>query len=304
MFQYMEIGVAYRKNALTVSAHDDLASTFAMSGRRTSAAHPVVADASGADGAQTLVKGLAILRAFRAGDRYLGNSDIAARTGLTRPTVSRLAGTLVQLGYLRYSESLGKYALGTGLLVLAYPMLAGLTIRQIARPLMKSLADEIEGQVSMGMASDCEMVFIETSRSPRHRHTLPEVGATTSVLVSAMGRAYLAALAPADRAAMLARLHAEDPELAEAFDAKVAQACKDLIQFGFTRSLGDVRPELHACAVPLRTRIDGEVVVVNCSVPAYKLKRGQLEAGVGPQLVAVARQIDNAMGQSIYSRAA
>ena len=67
-----------------------------------SASKPVVADASGADGAQTLTKGLAVLRAFRAGERYLGNSDIAERTGFTRPTVSRLAGTLVRLGYLSH----------------------------------------------------------------------------------------------------------------------------------------------------------------------------------------------------------
>lgn len=275
-----------------------------MTGRR-SAASPVVAkDAAAGEGAQTLVKGLAILRAFRAGERYLGNGEIAARTGLTRPTVSRLAGTLVQQGYLRYSESLGKYTLGTALLVLSYPMLAGLTIRQIARPLMKRLADEIEGQVSMGMPSGAEMVFIETSRSLRHRHTLPEIGATTSIVMSAMGRAYLAALAPAQRNAALERLRAQEPALVEQFAPKITQACKDLLQLGFTRSFGDVRPELHACAVPLRTRIDDEIVVVNCSVPGYKLKRGELEAGVGPQLVAVARQIDAAMGQSLAARAA
>lgn len=275
-----------------------------MSGRRNSAGGPVVADVAAIEGAQTLVKGLTVLRAFRAGERYLGNSDIAERTGLTRPTVSRLAGTLVQLGYLRYSASLGKYALGTALLALAYPMIAGLPIRQIARPLMKGLADEIEGQVSMGMAGDCEMVFIESSRSLRHRHTLPEVGATTSMLASAMGRAYLAALAPQARAAVLAQLQAKEPVLFGEFADKVAQASQDLLRLGFTRSFGDVRPELHACAVPLRTRVDGETVVVNCSVPAYKLKKGQLEAGIGPQLVAVARQIDSAMGQSLYNKAA
>jgi len=275
-----------------------------MSGRRSSGNVSMAADAGAIDGAQTLVKGLAVLRAFRAGERYLGNSEIAERTGLTRPTVSRLAGTLVQLGYLRYSESFGKYSLGTALLALAYPMIAGLPIRQIARPLMKGLADEIEGQVSMGMAGDCEMVFIESSRSPRHRHTLPEVGATTSMLVSAMGRAYLAALSPDGRAAVMAQLKAKQPALFDEFADKVNRALQDLLQLGFTRSYGDVRPELHACAVPLRTRIDGELVIVNCSVPAYKLKRGQLEAGIGPQLVAVARQIDSAMGQSLYSRAA
>jgi DNA-binding IclR family transcriptional regulator len=272
-----------------------------MSGRRASATLPVPAVTGEIDGAQTLVKGFAVLRAFRAGERYLGNSDIAARTGFTRPTVSRLAGTLVQLGYLRYSEPLGKYALGTPLLALAYPMMAGLTIRQVARPLMRSLADAIEGQVSLGMAADGEMVFIESSRSARHRHTLPEAGASTPMLVSAMGRAYLAALTPQARAAQLARLRENAPDLATAFADKVAQAQQDLLRLGFTRSFGDVRPELHACAAPLRTRVDGDLVVINCSVPAYRLRKGQLEAGIGPQLVAVARQIDSAMGQSLYS---
>jgi DNA-binding IclR family transcriptional regulator len=264
----------------------------------------VVADLASADGAQTLMKGLAVLRAFRTGEHYLGNSELADRTGLTRPTVSRLAGTLVQLGYLRYSQPLGKYALGTALLALAYPMIAGLTIRQVARPLMKQLADEIEGQVSMGMAGHCEMVFIESSRSPRHRHTLPEVGATTPVLVSGMGRAYLAAMAPDARTAVLAQLREQAPALADRFADKVKQAQLDLLRLGFTLSFGDVRPELHACAVPLRTRIDDALVIVNCSVQACRLRKGQLEAGIGPQLVAVARQIDNAMGQSLYNKAA
>jgi DNA-binding IclR family transcriptional regulator len=275
-----------------------------MSGRRSAAGGPFAQEPEVTDGAQTLAKGLSLLRSFRPEDRYLGNGEIAGRTGLTRPTVSRLAGVLVQLGYLRYSESLGKYALGTGLLTLAYPMIAALTIRQIARPVMKGLADEIEGQVSMGMAADCEMVFIESSRSQRHRHTLPEIGATTSMLASAMGRAYLAALAAAERTAVIARLRSRDPAHAKCFEPKVEQARQDLLRFGFTRSFGDVRPELHACAVPLRTRVDSDLVVVNCSVPAYKLQRGQLEKAIGPQLVAVARQIDTAMGRPFDSRAA
>lgn len=269
-----------------------------MSGRRASAEPAFSPSAEDGLGAQTLAKGLSLLRAFRAGDSYLGNGELAERSGLSRPTVSRLAGVLVRLGYLRYSDESGKYALGTVLLSLAYPMLAGLTIRQLARPLMKGLADDVGGQVSMGMAADSDMVFLETSRSARHRYTLPEVGATTPILVSSMGRAYLAALSPTQRRAVLERLRAEQPELAEAFDAKVRQACQDYIRSGFTRSFGDVRPEIHACAAPLRTRIDGEVVVINCSVAVQKLKHGQLESEVGPRLVDLAARIDAALADS------
>ncbi|HYM36238.1 MAG TPA: helix-turn-helix domain-containing protein, partial [Steroidobacteraceae bacterium] len=40
-----------------------------------------------------LARGLAILRCFRLGDRYLGNQEIAKRAGLPKPTVSRLTYT-------------------------------------------------------------------------------------------------------------------------------------------------------------------------------------------------------------------
>jgi DNA-binding IclR family transcriptional regulator len=275
-----------------------------MSGRRSGSALPGAIESGIPDSSQTLVKGLNVLRAFRAGDQYLGNKDIAERTGLTRPTVSRLAGTLVQLGCLRYSEALGKYSLGTAVLALAYPMLAGLSIRQIARPLMKELADAINGHVSMGMASGCAMVYIESSRSPRHRHTLPEAGSTISMLATSMGRAYLTALSPPAREALLAKLCDEQPADWQAHNKKVAQAVQDILKLGFTRSMGDARPEIHACAVPLRTRIDGDIVVVNCGVPAYRLKAGELEQSIGPHLLAVARQIDCAMTNSLGYRAA
>ena len=50
--------------------------------------------------AYTLAKGLAVLRAFDGSSPFLSNSEIARRTGLTRPTVARLTRTLGMLGYL------------------------------------------------------------------------------------------------------------------------------------------------------------------------------------------------------------
>src|SRR5687768_950530 len=41
-----------------------------------------------------LARGLAILRCFKSHERYLGNQEIARRTGLAKPTVSRLTHTL------------------------------------------------------------------------------------------------------------------------------------------------------------------------------------------------------------------
>src|SRR5215470_18398529 len=41
-----------------------------------------------------LARGLAILRCYRVGEIYLSNQDLARRSGLAKPTVSRLTYTL------------------------------------------------------------------------------------------------------------------------------------------------------------------------------------------------------------------
>ena len=67
-----------------------------------------------------LARGLEVLRCFRAENPILGNQEIAQKTGLPKPTVSRLTFTLTELGYLRYSKNLRKYQLGTAVLALGY----------------------------------------------------------------------------------------------------------------------------------------------------------------------------------------
>src|SRR5689334_17253566 len=83
-----------------------------------------------------LARGLEILRVFAPNERMLGNQEIAQRTGLPKPTVSRLTHTLTKLGYLTYSARLGKYQLGTPVLSLGYAALANMDVRLVARPFM------------------------------------------------------------------------------------------------------------------------------------------------------------------------
>ena len=69
----------------------------------------------------SVARAFSILRCFEHArsnpdDRYLGNQDIARRTRLPKATVSRLSQTLAALGYLEYSPTLEKYALGPAVL--------------------------------------------------------------------------------------------------------------------------------------------------------------------------------------------
>lgn len=266
----------------------------APDGRRN--LRPPKQDAGGIDRqfATTLGRGLEILRCFTASSPLLGNKEISDRTGLPKPTVSRLTYTLTSLGYLRHLPKAAKYEIGSAVLALSYPLLANLKLRQVARPVMKELADHSRGWVSLGMRERLNMVYIETLRSREVLNSSKsDVGQTFPILMSAMGRAYLAGLTDQEREAVLNQIKVKTPKVWDSHGGKVQESLEDFRVRGFCMHHGDFNPHVNTVAVPMRRRGEGEVLVFNCAVPIHALARGQLEADLGPRLVAMVSSVES-----------
>jgi DNA-binding IclR family transcriptional regulator len=246
--------------------------------------------------ATTLARGLEVLRCFTPLEPMLGNKEISVRTGLPKPTVSRLTYTLTKLGYLRHNMRLGKYQLGSAVLSIGYPLLASMSVRQVARPLMKELADYCNGSVSLGMRDRLSMVYVETSRSGNGISTLPDIGTAVPIAQSVIGRAYIASCTPPERDAVLNQLKVKEPEMHRKYRPQIDKALEDIRSRGFCVSHGEVLRDVHAVGVPMRRTVDGEVVAFNCTVPTFILKKGQLEEDIGPRLVAMVRNIEGSLG--------
>jgi DNA-binding IclR family transcriptional regulator len=246
--------------------------------------------------ATTLARGLEVLRCFTPLEPMLGNKEISVRTGLPKPTVSRLTYTLTKLGYLRHNMRLGKYQLGSAVLSIGYPLLASMSVRQIARPHMKELADYCNGSVSMGIRDRLNMVYVESCRSGNGITTLPDIGTAVPIAQAAIGRAYLAACTPAERESLLNQMKVKQPEILRKYKPQIDRGLDDVRQRGFCSSVGELRREVHAVGVPMRRMVDGEIVSFNCGVPAFMLKKGQLEDDIGPRLVSIVRNIEAALG--------
>jgi len=245
--------------------------------------------------ATTLARGLEVLRCFTPLEAMLGNKEISVRTGLPKPTVSRLTYTLTKLGYLRHNMRLGKYQLGSAVLSIGYPLLASMSIRQIARPFMKELADYCNGSVSMGIRDRLNMVYVETCRSG-NSVTLPDIGTAVPIAQSVIGRAFLAACNPPEREAMLNQMKVKEPEMLRKFKPQIDKGLEDIRGRGFCTSLGELRREVHAVGAPMRRTVDNEIVAFNCGVQPFLLKKGQLDDDIGPRLVAMVRNIEAALG--------
>src|SRR5690348_5617079 len=112
-----------------------------------------------------LSRGLDVLRAFRPNDGLLGNQEIAARTNLPKPTVSRLTYTLTKLGYLTPVPRFEKYQLAPAAMALGYAALANLGVRQLSEPFREDVMRQTGGAVAVGGRDRHSMIYFGQSRN-------------------------------------------------------------------------------------------------------------------------------------------
>lgn len=244
---------------------------------------------------RSLERGLAILRCFKPGDRYLGNQEIAQRTGLPKPTISRLTHTLTQLGYLGYAEKFSKYYLDTAVLALGYSFLANMDVRRIARPLMQSLAEYAQASVAIGVQDRLNMLYIEAYRSSATVTLTLDVGSQIPIATTSMGRALLCALPEAERSTILDQVKIRNEADWPRIKAGMDQALKDYSELGFCLSLGDWKRDVHAVAAPLIPADGSRVLVFSCAGAAFQLRRNMLEDDIGPRLLNLITNVQDAM---------
>lgn len=242
--------------------------------------------------ATTLAKGLAVIEAFEPHTTLLGNSELAARTGLARPTVARLTSTLARLGYLKYDEARAKYRLGVRVLRISRPLLAAMKIRQIALPMMLELSESVRGTVSLGMIDDTSSVYVETARSGDVGPHIPDVGAAIPLVRSSMGRALASMLPVEERSRLEASMRRDTPDLWRTYEKNYKAGIEQCSQRGFCIAQGDWVSTIHAVGAPLyRMPETGEYFAINCGVPVFRLRAEQLGNEIGPRLKALAASI-------------
>ncbi len=244
-----------------------------------------------------LARGLEILRAFVPNDGPLGNQEIAQRTGLPKPTVSRLTHTLTRLGYLNYLDRLEKYQLGTAVLSLGYAVLANLGIRMIARPFMQELADYGGASVSLGSRDRLNMVYIEHCRPDTPITLRLDLGSRIPLATTAMGRALLAALPDDERGYLMEHIAQADARQWPRVRAGIEQAIEDYRTRGFTLSVGDWQHDVHAVGVALKPPDGSPILALNCGGPAFLYDRKRLVNDLGPRLVNLVRNVEAAIGR-------
>jgi DNA-binding IclR family transcriptional regulator len=240
-----------------------------------------------------LGRGLEVLRCFDSRTHWLANQEIAWRTGLAKPTVTRLAYTLVQAGYLQYSSSLGKYALGKAARSLGFVAMAQMDVRRVAREPMQALSGYVKGAIHLSVREGLSMVLVDTYRNSEA--FFADIGSRVPMARTSIGRAYLCGLPPVERSALLDQVKDAHPDQWSQVKKAFEEASRDYRQYGFCLALGEWRREVNGVSVPLVPPEDTEPVVFSCSGASFQLDFDHLKREVGPRLLTLAGNVRAAL---------
>jgi DNA-binding IclR family transcriptional regulator len=243
-----------------------------------------------------LSRGLDVLRAFRPNDGLLGNQEIAARTNLPKPTVSRLTYTLTKLGYLTPVARFEKYQLAPSAMALGYAALANLGVRHLSEPFREEVMRATGGAVAVGGRDRHSMIYFGQSRNGLTLNVQLDVGSRIPIATTAMGRAYIWALSNEERSALLRDLREHYGSRFARLRDGIERAGETIAKHGFAISAGEWQDDVHAVGVALRLNDGTGPYAFNCGAPAFRFTEDRLRNDIGPRLVAMVRNIEAALG--------
>ena len=241
--------------------------------------------------ANTLARGMAVLRAFRASDNGLTHAEIATRTGLPKPTISRLTYTLCELGYLSHGGRNERFRLGPAAVALGSVAALSISFVDMASEAMQKLADDT-GTLALIAVRDGDRMLLAKTWRPREAATIwLEPGHRIPIFGSSSGQAVLSSLGD-DRFAALNPDAALTEFRATGYDQLIGQGF--IIAPEGTRYASTV----SAVSVPYFATEFGEPVAFTCGALPRDLPNDRMLAEVGPALRDTVRALETQTGHA------
>src|SRR5258708_19323860 len=141
-----------------------------------------------------MASGLDVIRAFGPNRPIMPLSEVAAATGLARPTARRMLLTLEELGYARAAQ--GGFALTPRVLELGMAYIGSASIWDIARPHMEQLVGRTNESSSIAQLDGSDIVYVARVAVPKIITIAVTIGTRFPALQTSLGKVLPAELPP------------------------------------------------------------------------------------------------------------
>jgi IclR family pca regulon transcriptional regulator len=205
----------------------------------------------GPDFIEALARGLDVIRSFDAQRPRPSLTEVAAATGLARPTARRILLTLEELGYVRSTG--GGYQLTPRVLDLGMAYVGALNLWDLARPHMEALVAHTGESSSITQLDGSDIVYTARVAVPKIIALRVEIGTRFPAAVTSQGKILLAALPPDRLADALATPSRSGVQAwASPTAAEVEGALREVRSRGWALADNELAPGIRSIAVAIR----------------------------------------------------
>jgi IclR family transcriptional regulator, pca regulon regulatory protein len=219
------------------------------------------------DFVEALARGLDVLSCFSAARPSMILAEVAAETGLARPTARRLLLTLEELGYVR-AES-GAFSLTPKVMRLGIAYVSSLGLWELARRHLHDLVALTHESSSMAQLDGSDIVYVARVAVPKIIALRVDIGTRFPALQTSQGKVLLAALDAAQLAAALSEPSRSGlPPFPPRDATAVAAELTTVRARGWALADEELAPGIRSIAVPVRDRTGAVRAAMNVTVHA------------------------------------
>ncbi len=254
---------------------------------------------TGPDFIEALARGLEVIRAFGPNRPSMSLSEVAAATGLARPTARRMLLTLEELGYVRSAR--GEFALTPRVLELGMAYIGSTSMWDIARPHMEHLVGQTGESSSLAQLDGSDIVYVARVAVPKIITIAVTIGTRFPALQTSLGKVLLAALSPDELDRVLAEPSRSGiTPLWKPDAAERNRALCEVRERGWALTDEHLAPGIRSIAAPVRDGTNQVIAALNVTVHAAETSIETLTGEYLPLLLQTAAAIsaDWALWQS------
>lgn len=230
---------------------------------------------------QTISRAAALLRALGRGSHGRRLTDVAAETGLTKPTALRLLRSLEGEGFA-FTDAAGMWRLGLGLVTLGAAAGDREGLRQLAADALARLAAKTEDTVFFSLREGAEIVCVDRVEGPFPIRTLLLApGHRRPVGIGAAGMAVLAFLETDDRNAAMTAVEPRLKEWPGHTPGLLRKRVTRARAAGYALNDGQIMSAMWAVGVPVRDGTGQVVAALSLAAIAERVRGSRLDEIVG-----------------------
>ena len=151
------------------------------------------------EGVKSLGKALNILECVADGPDGAGVSEVSARLGINKASVSKMLSTLAAHRFVRKDPQTRRYRLGYRLVELSAHLIESIDLRAEARPHLKALEHTINEVINLAVYHNGEVIYVDKFEGTKSLRLHSRIGGRASLTCTSVGKVLLAFLPEPER---------------------------------------------------------------------------------------------------------